>query len=263
MPPILKAIGLSKRFGTLTALIDASLVIAPGEFVVVLGPSGSGKSTLFRCLTRLIEVDAGEIHVAGQPFHALAGDALATARRDIGVVFQQFNLVRRHSALANVLSGRLRGMALWRVATRMFPREDVARAEAALDAVGLARFAAQRSDTLSGGQQQRVAIARALAQESRVLLADEPVASLDPETAVSVLSLMKSLTRTQGLGVLCTLHQPALAEQFADRILEMRDGRLGPMSVPRLAATVPDRRQLCLSQQPPISSWIGGHGTEP
>lgn len=226
MTPVLRAVDLAKRFAGTPAISGVSLSVNPGEFVVVLGPSGAGKSTLFRCLTRLIEPDAGEIWVGDQPLHALRGPALAVARRDIGVVFQQFNLIRRYCALDNVLAGRLRGVPLWRVVTKQFPRADIALAETALDAVGLLPLARQRADTLSGGQQQRVAIARALAQESRILLADEPVASLDPESAAAVLSLMHTLARDKGLAVVCTLHQPALAERFADRIVEMRGGRL-------------------------------------
>jgi phosphonate transport system ATP-binding protein len=226
MIPALRAHGVSKRYGEVEALRDAAITVAPGEFIAVLGPSGSGKSTLFRCLTRLTEPDAGEIHIGDRPLHRLKGRALAHARRDIGVVFQQFNLIRRLSALDNVLTGRLGSAPLWRVATKHFSINDRTRAVAALDAVGLADQVHQRADTLSGGQQQRVAIARALAQESCILLADEPVASLDPETAASVLSLMQSLARSRGLAVLCTLHQPQLAEQFADRVIEMRLGRL-------------------------------------
>lgn len=226
----LRAIGLSKSYGAVEALGDATIEVGAGEFVAVLGHSGSGKSTLFRCLSRLTEPDAGEIHVAGRPFHTLTGRHLVRARRDIGVVFQQFNLIKTRSALENVLTGRLGATPFWRVATGQFEAADVERALEALDAVGLSSQVDQRADTLSGGQQQRVAIARALAQESRVLLADEPVASLDPETASSVLSLMRDLARSKGLAVLCTLHQPELATRFADRILTMRQGRLmGPV----------------------------------
>jgi phosphonate transport system ATP-binding protein len=137
--------------------------------------------------------------------------------------------------LDNVLAGRLRGTPLWRVMLGQFATADMERATQALDAVGLSDHVHQRADTLSGGQQQRVAIARALVQDARIILADEPVASLDPETAVSILSLLHGLTRTHGLGVLCTLHQPDLAERFADRTLTMSTGRILP-SEPRLAA---------------------------
>jgi phosphonate transport system ATP-binding protein len=226
MTPALSATGLTRSYGAVEALQGASLAVAPGELVAVLGPSGSGKSTLFRCLTRLTEPDAGEIHINGRPFHALRGRALASARREIGVVFQQFNLIRTRSALENVLTGRLGCAPLWRVAIGRFSRADEDRALAALDAVGLSAQVDQRADTLSGGQQQRVAIARALAQESTILLADEPVASLDPETAASILALIRKLADERGLAVLCTLHQPDLAARFATRVLHMAAGRL-------------------------------------
>ena len=237
MKPVLAATGLSKRYSSRVALVEASLAICAGEFVVVVGASGSGKTTLFRCLTRLIEPDSGTIEIDGQRLNGVAGRALAVQRRKIGVVFQQFNLVRRLSALQNVLAARLADTPLWRVALRLFPAADEERAMAALAAVGLADHMHQRADTLSGGQQQRVAIARALAQDCRMILADEPVASLDPETAVSILALLHDLTRTNGLAVLCTLHQPDLAQRFADRILVMRNGRLGRPSQPRRTAT--------------------------
>ena len=226
MIPAIEGRGLAKRYGAIEAFCDVSLTVAPGEFVALLGPSGAGKTTLFRCLARLIEPDAGEILLGGRAYHTLRGRMLATARRDIGVVFQQFNLIRRLTAIQNVLTGRLGSTPLWRVALRRFGSQDRTRAFAALEAVGLAAQSHQRADTLSGGQQQRVAIARAIAQQSRVLLADEPVASLDPETAISVLSLLRSLARERGLAVLCTLHQPRLAASFADRIIAMNAGHL-------------------------------------
>lgn len=236
MTAVLKATGLTKRFGERAALTDASLSIAPGEFVAVLGPSGSGKTTLFRCLARLTEPDSGQIEVEGKPLLALQGRALADARRRIGVVFQQFNLIRRLSALDNVLAGRLAHMPLWRVLARTFEEAELQRAADALAAVGLANHLHQRADTLSGGQQQRVAIARALAQESRILLADEPVASLDPDTARATLQLLRELTRSSRIAVLCTLHQPDLARQFADRILIMSAGRLQEPPAARVAS---------------------------
>ena len=226
MSLLLAVSGVSKRYGGRAVLADTSLTIARGEMVAVLGPSGSGKTTLFRCLTRLVEPDAGRIDVAGEDITAMTGRQLAAARRKIGVVFQQFNLVGRLSALDNVLAGRLADAALWRVMLRRFADDDVDRAIAALDAVGLGDHLHQRADTLSGGQQQRVAIARALAQESLVLLADEPVASLDPETAMQILGVLRSLAHDRGLAVLCTLHQPDLARHYADRVLTMAGGRL-------------------------------------
>ena len=226
MTPILEARDLRKTYGARRALDGVSLAIQPGEVVAVLGASGSGKTTLFRCLTRLVEPDAGTILLAGRSLLGLRGRELATARRDIDVVFQQFNLVRRLSARDNVLAGRLATTPLWRVLARAFDRDSTERATAALTAVGLADHLHQRADTLSGGQQQRVAIARAIAQQSRILLADEPVASLDPDTAIAILELMRGLAKSSGLAVLCTLHQPHLAERFADRILSMSAGRI-------------------------------------
>jgi phosphonate transport system ATP-binding protein len=209
-----------------SALSDVTLEVAAGEVVAVLGPSGSGKSTLFRCITRLTEPDAGTIRVNGQAIEPLAPSALRRARTGIGVVFQQFNLVRRRSALANVLTARLPSLPLWRVVLGHYPRSLREQAEEALRAVDLDAQRDQPADTLSGGQQQRVAIARALMQDSRVLLADEPVASLDPHAARMVLALMRKLARSRGLAVLCTLHQPHLAAEFADRTLHMRSGRI-------------------------------------
>lgn len=224
MTPVLQATNLSKKFGARVAVSDVSLSVSAGEFIVILGPSGSGKTSVFRCLSRLEDADTGSILIDGAPIETLRGRALAAQRRKIGVVFQQFNLVGRISALENVVAGRLADTPLWRVMLGRFAQADLRKSAEALIAVGLRDQIHQRASTLSGGQQQRVAIARALAQESRVLLADEPVASLDPEAAQTILTLMRDLTRTRGLAVICTLHQPALAQTYADRILRMEDG---------------------------------------
>ncbi len=237
MTSALSVSGVSKRFGDVVALVDASLEVAAGEVVAVLGPSGSGKSTLFRCITRLTEPDAGTVRISGRSLSGLGRSELRCARAGVGLVFQQHNLVRRRSALANVMTGALAALPAWRVASGIYPQEFVCRADEALAAVGLAAQRGQRADTLSGGQQQRVSIARALMQQSSVLLADEPVASLDPESARLVLKLLRDLARTKHLAVLCTLHQPDLARQFADRIIQMQSGRVAPG--PR-----PDTRQL-------------------
>jgi len=220
----IRVVGLTKSFGTSRVLSNLSLSVEPGEVVALLGPSGTGKTTLFRCLARLIEPDAGDMWVAGHPMHRLRGGPLAQARRDIGFVFQQFNLVRRLSALDNAAAGRLAAAPLWRVIVRRLPREDRASAHAALRRVGLAAHIHQRADRLSGGQQQRVAIARALVQCSRVLLADEPVASLDPEAAAGILALLREVARDHGLTVLCSLHQPDLAHRYADRVIALDGG---------------------------------------
>ncbi len=236
MTPALSVRHLSKSFGSRAAVVDASFSVQAGEFVAVLGASGSGKTTLFRCLTRLTEPDDGEIEIGGEVFHTLRGKRLAAARRRMGLVFQQFNLIRRLSALENALAGRLGNAPLWRVMLRTFSADDVMIAADALREVGLGEHLDQRADTLSGGQQQRVAIARAIAQRSRVILADEPVASLDPETALSILELLHALTRTSGVAVICTLHQPQLAQRFADRILTMNAGRLSEFEASECAA---------------------------
>ncbi|MEX1236230.1 MAG: phosphonate ABC transporter ATP-binding protein [Roseovarius sp.] len=217
---------LSKSYGTTQALRGLSLDVAPGEFVVLLGPSGAGKSTVFRCVTGLTRPTGGQIAVHGHPMHVLTGQALRLARRDIGLIFQQFNLVARLSALDNVLAGRLGHVPTWRVALRSFERSDRQAALANLDKVGLLQQAYQRADSLSGGQQQRVAIARVLTQQSKLLLADEPVSSLDPEAANITLKLLRLLCREQGIGVLCSLHQVELARKFADRIVGMRAGEV-------------------------------------
>jgi phosphonate transport system ATP-binding protein len=217
---------VSKAYGSVVALNRVSLSIGPGEFVALLGPSGAGKSTVFRCLTRLATVDQGDIEVQGQALQTLSGAALREARRSIGLIFQQHNLVGRLSAIDNVLTGRLAAMSTWRVLARRFPVADRQVALSCLDRVGLLDKAYVRSDALSGGQQQRVAIARVLAQEGRVILADEPVASLDPETARHVLSTLHAVARSQGIAVLCSLHQVGLAREFADRLIGLKAGRI-------------------------------------
>jgi phosphonate transport system ATP-binding protein len=218
--------GLGKRYGGKSVLNEVNFGVTAGEVVVLLGPSGAGKTTLFRCLTRLVEADEGQIRLLGSPVREMGTGELRLARRNVGLVFQQHNLIRRRSALDNVLAGRLGYVQLWRVIARRFDRAERQRAFAALDRVNLLEFAERRADRLSGGQQQRVAIARVLAQESRVILADEPVASLDPAAAVSVLSLLRDIAHQDGITVLCSLHQVDLVPGFADRVLGLRGGRL-------------------------------------
>jgi phosphonate transport system ATP-binding protein len=216
---------VTKRYGTTLALDDVSFVVDPGEFVALLGPSGAGKSTLFRCVTRLVAPDTGVVRVLGRDISALGGQELRLARRDVGLIFQQFNLIGRLSAMDNVLAGRMGHASTLRVMLRRFTHADRQLALAALDRVGLLERAGQRADSLSGGQQQRVAIARVLAQQARLLLADEPVSSLDPQSAENVLGILRNIARETGIAVVCALHQVDLARRYADRVVALRGGR--------------------------------------
>ena len=223
---VISAAGLTKRYPPrVDALAGVSLAVGRGEFVAVLGPSGAGKTTLFRCLTGLTRPDAGTVTVGGAELTSLRGHALRAARREVALIFQQFNLVRRISALQNVLGGRLAAVPTWRVVLRQFAEGDRQVALGALETVGLMDRAATRADQLSGGQQQRVAIARAMAQDARVILADEPVASLDPESAATVLDALRAAAAA-GVAVVASLHQVHLAQAYADRIVALRDGRV-------------------------------------
>ncbi len=201
------------------------LAVRPGELTVVLGANGSGKSTFLRCAIRLIEPDAGTVTLCGKSLLDRRGEELRQARRAAAMVFQQVLLVRRRTALENVAFGALGELPLYRSAsTRLFPRELRERALGALDRVRLADYAHQRAGTLSGGQAQRVAVARALCQRARVILADEPVASLDPRAAESVLALLADVAHSESLGVLVVLHQPELARRYADRLVGFLSG---------------------------------------
>ena len=218
---------LSKTYPNGTrALRDVSFSMDHGEFAVIVGKSGAGKSTLLRCMNSLTEPSGGGVEVDGRSVTGLSGRALRAARKEMGFVFQQFNLVKRISALNNVLCGMLSEMPTMRSVLRRFTDEERLYALDCLEKVGLAEKAHQRADTLSGGQQQRVAIARALAQGPKVVLADEPVASLDPESARTVMDALRYLATEEGIAVFCNLHQVNLAGRYADRILGMREGEL-------------------------------------
>jgi phosphonate transport system ATP-binding protein len=223
---LLAARGVCKSHGERPVLDGVALDLAPGDCVALVGPSGSGKTTLIRCLAGLVAPDAGEIRTRLGPVLPHASRPAAGAARDIGLIDQGYTLVRRASARHNVLAGRLANVPAWRVALGWFSEDDLRRADALLAQVGLAGLGGRRADRLSGGERQRVAIARALAQDAHVILADEPVASLDPETAAAVLGLLRELARRDGRAVLASLHQPALAAAFADRVLRLEAGRL-------------------------------------
>jgi phosphonate transport system ATP-binding protein len=208
------------------ALARFNLTVHPGELVVVLGGNGSGKTTLLRCITRMLDPTAGEVWLDDTDLVGLSGERLRQARLALAMVWQQANLVRRRSVIANVVSGTLgRHGGVW-TALGGLPAEEIDAAYDYLDEVGLAPLAAQRAGTLSGGQAQRVAIARAIAQRPRVLLADEPVASLDPEAADEIMRLLRRLATKENLAVLCVLHQIELAYEYADRVVGMRDGSI-------------------------------------
>lgn len=221
-PLRLEVSGLTKMFAGRAAIEDVSFSVRPREFVALLGPSGAGKTTLFRCMTGLMPPDRGMVKVAGHDVASLRG----RGRRHIAIVFQQFNLVSRLSALENVLAGRLGYVPLWRGWTRRFDRADRLLALECLDRVGLLSHATQRADTLSGGQQQRVAIARALAQRPDIIVADEPIASLDPNISAGILDLLRGICREEGVSVVCSLHQLHFARQFADRLVGLANGRV-------------------------------------
>ena len=208
------------------ALTDTSLTLNAGELVVILGANGCGKSTLLRCVAGMLQPTAGQVQVAGQPMTALSGRPLAEARMALGMVFQNANLVKRRSVIANVLTGTLGRHRNLMTAIGRLPQSERPLAQRCLEEVGLGTFADQRAGTLSGGQAQRVSIARALAQRPLAVLADEPVASLDPEASEELMSLLRRLAHEDGLGVLCVLHQPDLARRYADRILGMKGGRV-------------------------------------
>ena len=210
----------------LKALDNLDLTVRDGEFVALIGLSGSGKSTLLRCINRLIEPSSGSIILDGVDITAASPEELRQIRRSIGMIFQQFNLVKRSTVINNVLAGRL-GYTnpAWSLMNH-FARPDVEQAIRNLDRVGIADKSYVRADTLSGGQQQRVAIARALMQEPKLMLADEPVASLDPATSHSVLRYLEELNKEEGITVVCSLHFLSLARRYATRVIALKGGTI-------------------------------------
>jgi len=208
------------------ALKGVDLTVRDGELIVILGSNGCGKSTLLRSIVRLIEPTDGDVLIDGRAVRDLDGEGLRQMRMACGMIFQHANLVRRRNVLANVATGALGRHRGFSTALGLLPRCELEAARGFLGEVGLIDFAGQRAGTLSGGQQQRVAIARALAQRPRLLLADEPVASLDPESAREIMALLRRLATEEGLAVVTVLHQPELALAYADRIVGMKDGEV-------------------------------------
>lgn len=234
---VLSVRNVSKSFGSRRALDGVSLNVARGEMIALIGPSGSGKSTLLRSISGLQTIDAGPglVEAFGTTVQAKGRitDKVREARIRIGFIFQQFNLVGRLPLFANVALGSLGRIPFWRGLFGAWPAETKAAAMAALARVGVAEYAGQRANTLSGGQQQRGAIARALVQKAKVILADEPVASLDPVSARKVMEILRDLNRTDGLTVVVTLHQVDYAMRYCDRVVALKAGKVvydGPAS---------------------------------
>ncbi|MFQ5672304.1 MAG: phosphonate ABC transporter ATP-binding protein [Nitrospinales bacterium] len=206
------------------ALDEISFEVAGGEFVVVLGKSGAGKSSLLRCINRLVEPSGGRIVFRGREITGANAHDLRIRRRKIAMIFQNYNLVKRCSVLTNVLCGRLGYTSSWAGLVNHFSRRDVHRAAQNLERLGIADTAHRRADTLSGGQQQRVGIARALMQEPSLILADEPVSSLDPAMATTILDILKRINEQDGVTIVCNLHIPDLGKQYASRIIALKNG---------------------------------------
>lgn len=219
---------LTKQYnkGETLALDKVNLEINKGEFIAILGLSGSGKSTLIRCVNKLIDNTSGHIYFQGKDVTALKGEALRLYRRNIGMIFQQYNLIPRMDVLTNVLAGRFGYLSLGQILLKRFPKKDISMAQEALKKVGLESFTSRKVKTLSGGQQQRVGIARALIQQPQIILGDEPVSSLDPVTSKEVMGILKEINERENITMVINLHSVELAKAFAKRIIGIKDGQI-------------------------------------
>ena len=225
---MLKVENLTKIYqpGGVLALENVSFEVPKGQFLAVIGLSGSGKSTLLRCINRLIEPTSGRITLDDDDITAANQEQMRKIQRRIGMVFQHFNLVSRSTVITNVLAGRLGYVnPAWSLLNR-FPAKDIQKAHKELERVGIGDKAGVRADTLSGGQQQRVGIARALMQDPELILADEPVASLDPVLAHSIMKYLQDINEQDGVTVLCSLHFLDIVHRYADRVIALNEGRL-------------------------------------
>jgi phosphonate transport system ATP-binding protein len=224
--PILEVSELSVRYaGTAREVLrGVSFGVDAHDFCAIIGPSGAGKSTLIRCINRLVEPTAGRVSLWGEDVTAMSARRLRRARRHIGMIFQEFNLVNRMSVMDNVLSGRLGYVGTTRSLLKLFPGDDIRRALEVLERVGLGEHVDKRADRLSGGQRQRVGIARALMQDPKLLLVDEPTSSLDPKISREVMGLIREIAREFDVPVLCNIHDVQLATEFATKIIGLQDG---------------------------------------
>jgi len=237
--PLVSIRGLTKVYpGGQRALDGVHFEVTRPEVVAIIGSSGAGKSTLIRCINRLVEPTSGRIRLGDIDIVSLSRRQLRAARRRIGMIFQEFNLVERLTVMENLLSGRLGSVGFFASLARRFPPQDVSAAYALLDRVGLAGYQDTRADALSGGQRQRVGIARALMQNPDLLLVDEPTASLDPKTARQIMRLIRELAIERATPALVNIHDVALAQTFADRVIGLKGGRVAFDGTP--AGLTPD-----------------------
>lgn len=225
--PILEIKNLNKIYPNgHHALKDISFAVEPGQFLVIIGLSGSGKSTLLRCINRLHDASSGQVLFQGRDINLLHGLQLRMTRSRIGMIFQHFNLIPRKTVLENVLSGNLSRISILKSILGIYSKEDIQKALHYLDIVGLRGKENNRADALSGGQQQRVAVARALMQNPKILLADEPVASLDPATSHSVMDYLEKINKELGVTVICNLHFLSLVRRYAHKVLALKAGQI-------------------------------------
>lgn len=223
--PTLEIHDLHKTYdGGEEALKGVSFEVDNDEIVAIIGPSGAGKSTLIRCINRLVEPTSGSVKLDGKEVTTLSKSELRDARRNMGMVFQEYNLIERLTVMENVLSGRLGYVSVWTAFRRKFANDDIKQGRNLLERVGMGGHENDRADELSGGQRQRVGIARALIQDPKILLTDEPTSSLDPETSHEVMSLITEIAKENNIPVLINIHNVSLAEQYADRIIGINDG---------------------------------------